>query len=170
MPKTPKGKVFFFFGKKKGFWNTEECPRQFRFLPSPSSSSSGLIPARCSVLASGSWVRQCVWNLQTQSRICLCKSMWRWKEEARCLVTYPHPPRPSTKYEATLAPCPRPWWCTESLGHLTLLVYVAHIQALGAAFTPAVSCCRFVSNFSPEQQKEEQLLSFFTSDGCELIK
>lgn len=72
----------------------------------PAVQSPPLIWAHSSSLqlSLGLWVRQCVWNLQTQSRICLCKSMWRWKEEARCLVTYPYPPHPSTEHEAIWLP------------------------------------------------------------------
>lgn len=67
----------------------------------------------------GFGVRQCVCNLQTQSRICLCKSMWRLERGSEIFSHVPSSASPiyGTPAGAIWLPaCQRPWSHTVAWG------------------------------------------------------
>lgn len=77
-------------------------------------SCFGSVPTKCSFRALR--VNQCVWNLQTLGRMCLCKPSWRWKEEVRRLVTYPQLAAPFSTNIKSLGPWPGLIFSPRALG------------------------------------------------------
>lgn len=75
-----------------------------------SSLSSGLIPTHCSLASGFGWGNASETCRHKAGYVC-ASPCDVGKEEARCLVTYPHPPHPSTEHQAILAPCLPPWSC-----------------------------------------------------------
>lgn len=97
-------------------WSKSELEECLRFLPLIWAHSNSL-----QRLAPGLWVRQCVWNLQTQSRICLCKSMWRWKKGSKMFSHVPSSASPIYGTWGLLAPCLWPQSRTVAWGKIKQL-------------------------------------------------